>query len=121
MKQTSVNFKVVKMMKRRVCMNHLRLIPVNIQRRLSVQDRINLFESKKTENSGHKPVVIAKSTELRRLSSDVSSAAPVVPEKSVLRGWSIVSDIPSAGNPDVTVARESEENIKMMMMMCVFY
>ncbi|CAN7058629.1 unnamed protein product [Brassica oleracea var. botrytis] len=81
-------------------------------RRLSVQDRINLFESKKTENSGHKPVVIAKSTELRRLSSDVSSAAPVVPEKSVLRGWSIVSDIPSAGNPDVTVARESEENIK---------
>ncbi|CAN6896180.1 unnamed protein product [Brassica oleracea] len=81
-------------------------------RRLSVQDRINLFESKKTENSGHKPVVIAKSTELRRLSSDVSSAAPVVPEKSVLRGWSIVSDIPSAGNPDVTLARESEENIK---------
>ncbi|KAG2319791.1 hypothetical protein Bca52824_013004 [Brassica carinata] len=91
-------------------------------RRLSVQDRINLFESKKTENSnsaGHKPVVIAKSTEPRRFSSDVPSAAPVVPEKSVLRRWSVVSDkeegplsTPSSGHPDATVPRESEENSK---------
>ncbi|XP_048638352.1 COP1-interacting protein 7-like isoform X2 [Brassica napus] len=114
-------------------------------RRLSVQDRINLFESKKTEDSnsaGHKPVVVvaAKSTtELRRLSSDVSSAAappPVFPQKSVLRRWSVVSDMsfdftsdnnkksegsgneegplsrPSSGNPDVTVPKESEEESK---------
>ncbi|ESQ35064.1 hypothetical protein EUTSA_v10006648mg [Eutrema salsugineum] len=108
-------------------------------RRLSVQDRINLFESKQKENSnsvGNKPVVVAKSTELKRLSSDVSSAAPAFPEKSVLRRWSIVSDMsfdltldnkksdnssteeegpssaPSAVNPDATVPRESEENSK---------
>ncbi|KAL0697830.1 hypothetical protein Bca4012_053952 [Brassica carinata] len=91
-------------------------------RRLSVQDRINLFESKKTENSnsaGHKPVVIAKSTECRRLSSDVSSSAPLVPEKSVLSRWSLVSDkeegplsIPSSGHPDAIVPRESEVNSK---------
>ncbi|KAL0694713.1 hypothetical protein Bca4012_061893 [Brassica carinata] len=109
-------------------------------RRLSVQDRINLFESKKTEDSnsaGHKPVVVvAKSTtELRRLSSDVSSAAPLFPQKSVLRRWSVVSDMsfdfasdnkksegsgneegpssrPSSGNPDSTLPREPEENIK---------
>ncbi|XP_013744594.1 COP1-interacting protein 7-like isoform X1 [Brassica napus] len=113
-------------------------------RRLSVQDRINLFESKKTEDSnsaGHKPVVVvaAKSTtELRRLSSDVSSAAapPVFPQKSVLRRWSVVSDMsfdftsdnnkksegsgneealssrPSSGSPDVTVPKESEEESK---------
>ncbi|KAF8049365.1 hypothetical protein N665_2227s0006 [Sinapis alba] len=109
-------------------------------RRLSVQDRINLFESKKTEDSnsaGHKPVVVAKSTtELRRLSSDVSSAAPVFPQKSVLRRWSVVSDMsfdfasdnkksdgssgneegpssrPSSGNPEATPPKESEENSK---------
>ncbi|CAH2037183.1 unnamed protein product [Thlaspi arvense] len=107
-----------------------------LTRRLSVQDRINLFENKQKENSnsgGTKPVVVAKSTELRRLSSDVSSAAPAFPEKTVLRRWSIVSDMsfdltsdnkksdtssteegpssaPSAGNPDATVPRESEEN-----------
>ncbi|KAJ4916030.1 COP1-interacting protein-related protein [Raphanus sativus] len=114
-------------------------------RRLSVQDRINLFESKKTEDSnsaGHnKPVVVvAKSTtELRRLSSDVSSAAaaaaPVFPQKSVLRRWSVVSDMsfdftsdnkksegsgneeglssrPSSGNPEATVPKEPEENSK---------
>ncbi|XP_010498083.1 PREDICTED: glutamic acid-rich protein-like isoform X2 [Camelina sativa] len=65
-------------------------------RRLSVQDRINLFESKQKENSnstGNKPIVVAKSTELKRLSSDVSSAATTFPEKSVLRRWSIVSDM----------------------------
>ncbi|XP_010476885.1 PREDICTED: uncharacterized protein LOC104756067 [Camelina sativa] len=101
-------------------------------RRLSVQDRINLFESKQKENSnsaGNKPVVVAKSTELKRLSSDVSSAFP---EKSVLRRWSIVSDMsfdftmdnkksdcgsteegllstPSS-IPDATFPKESEEN-----------
>ncbi|XP_047941735.1 uncharacterized protein LOC125188748 [Salvia hispanica] len=49
-------------------------------RRLSVQDRINMFESKQKENSGGKPV------ELRRLSSDVS-------EKAVFRRWSGASDM----------------------------
>lgn len=110
----------------------------NHTRRLSVQDRINLFESKQKENSnsaGNKPVIAAKSTELKRLSSDVSSAAPVFSEKSVLRRWSNVSDMsfdmtldnkkfdsssteeglsstPSSVNPDATVPKESEENIK---------
>lgn len=49
-------------------------------RRLSVQDRINMFENKQKENSGGKPA------ELRRLSSDVS-------EKAVIRRWSGASDM----------------------------
>lgn len=111
----------------------------NHTRRLSVQDRINLFESKQKENSnsaGNKPVVVPKPTELRRLASDVSSAAPEFPKKSILRRWSIVSDmsfdltsldnkksdngsteegpssIPSCINPDATMPKESEENSK---------
>ncbi|KAI3463204.1 hypothetical protein Pfo_019867 [Paulownia fortunei] len=59
-------------------------------RRLSVQDRINLFENKQKENSGGKPAVV-KSVELRRLSSDLSSGAAV--EKAVLRRWSGASDM----------------------------
>ncbi|KAL0396952.1 UNVERIFIED_CONTAM: COP1-interacting protein 7 [Sesamum calycinum] len=60
-------------------------------RRLSVQDRINLFENKQKENSGGKPVVV-KSVELRRLSSDLSSSAGAA-EKAVLRRWSGASDM----------------------------
>ncbi|XP_059644723.1 uncharacterized protein LOC132286408 [Cornus florida] len=62
-------------------------------RRLSVQDRINLFENKQKETSGSggKPTV-GKSPELRRLSSDVSSV-PTAVEKAVLRRWSGVSDM----------------------------
>ncbi|XP_060172951.1 uncharacterized protein LOC132603761 [Lycium barbarum] len=63
------------------------------RRRLSVQDRISLFENKqKEESSGSagKPVV-GKPVELRRLSSDVS--APPVIEKAVLRRWSGASDM----------------------------
>ncbi|GMH16045.1 hypothetical protein Nepgr_017886 [Nepenthes gracilis] len=66
-------------------------------RRLSVQDRINLFENKQKENSssasgsGDKPVVTGKSSiELRRLSSDVCSSGF---EKTVLRRWSGASDM----------------------------
>ncbi|KAL5995752.1 hypothetical protein ACLOJK_025821 [Asimina triloba] len=62
-------------------------------RRLSVQDRINLFENKQKEQqsgSGGKVGAIGKGTELRRLSSDVSSS---VPEKAVLRRWSGASDM----------------------------
>ncbi|PPR87978.1 hypothetical protein GOBAR_AA32714 [Gossypium barbadense] len=77
-------------------------------RRLSVQDRINLFENKQKESSssGGKPVAVGKPVELRRLSSDVS-AAPAVAEKAVLRRWSGVSDMSidlgndkKDGNPD---------------------
>ncbi|KAI3455658.1 hypothetical protein Pfo_012321 [Paulownia fortunei] len=60
-------------------------------RRLSVQDRINLFENKQKENSGGKPVVV-KSVELRRLSSDVSTMGAAA-EKAVLRRWSGASDM----------------------------
>ncbi|KAL0429950.1 UNVERIFIED_CONTAM: hypothetical protein Sradi_0621000 [Sesamum radiatum] len=60
-------------------------------RRLSVQDRINLFENKQKENYGGKPVVV-KSVELRRLSSDLSSSAGAA-EKAVLRRWSGASDM----------------------------
>ncbi|KAL4289795.1 hypothetical protein GQ457_14G007530 [Hibiscus cannabinus] len=63
-------------------------------RRLSVQDRISLFENKQKESSssGGKPITVGKSIELRRLSSDVSTA-PAVPEKAVLRRWSAASDM----------------------------
>ncbi|GMH17567.1 hypothetical protein Nepgr_019408 [Nepenthes gracilis] len=67
-------------------------------RRLSVQDRINLFENKQKENSsfsagsGGRPIVVGKSSaELRRLSSDVSSSSGF--EKAVLRRWSAASDM----------------------------
>ncbi|EPS68902.1 hypothetical protein M569_05867, partial [Genlisea aurea] len=60
-------------------------------RRLSVQDRINMFESKQKENSGGKPI-LTKSVELRRMSSDVSTVG-LPPEKGVLRRWSGASDM----------------------------
>ncbi|XP_073140161.1 uncharacterized protein [Henckelia pumila] len=56
-------------------------------RRLSVQDRINMFENKQKETSGGKPTV-GKSTELRRMSSDVSSSGT-----TLLRRWSGASDM----------------------------
>ncbi|KAL2493342.1 COP1-interacting protein-related [Abeliophyllum distichum] len=65
-------------------------------RRLSVQDRISLFENKQKENygSGGKPVA-AKSVELRRLSPDVGLSTPLAPvvEKAVLRRWSGAGDM----------------------------
>ncbi|XP_042508024.1 uncharacterized protein LOC122084059 isoform X2 [Macadamia integrifolia] len=62
-------------------------------RRLSVQDRINMFENKQKEQSGSGgKVASGKSAELRRMSSDVSSAPPVV-DKAVLRRWSGASDM----------------------------
>ncbi|XP_009625083.1 uncharacterized protein [Nicotiana tomentosiformis] len=58
-----------------------------LKRRLSVQERINLFENKQKENSGGSgKAAVAKAPELRRLSSDVS-APPV------LRRWSGASDM----------------------------
>ncbi|XP_058005124.1 COP1-interacting protein 7 isoform X2 [Hevea brasiliensis] len=66
-------------------------LPSQPARRLSVQDRINLFENKQKENSGGKPIAVGKSVEPRRLSSDVSSVPAV--EKAVLRRWSGASDM----------------------------
>ncbi|CAF1704433.1 COP1-interacting protein 7 [Brassica napus] len=54
-----------------------------LTRRLSVQERINLFENKQKESSGGKTAVV-KSTELKRLSSDLSSS---------VRRWSGASDM----------------------------
>ncbi|KAL5698340.1 hypothetical protein ACHQM5_029392 [Ranunculus cassubicifolius] len=69
--------------------------PINrAARRLSVQDRINMFENKQKEqstDSGGK-VVVGKTVELRRLSSDVSSAGKAA-ERAVLRRWSGASDM----------------------------
>lgn len=72
-------------------------------RRLSVQDRINLFENKQKENSGGKPVV--KSVELRRLSSDVSMIGAAA-EKGVLRRWSGVGDM----SIDLSVEKKDAES-----------
>ncbi|KAJ6389315.1 hypothetical protein OIU77_027619 [Salix suchowensis] len=60
-------------------------------RRLSVQDRISLFENKRKESSGGKSVAVGKSAETRRLSSDVLSAS--ADEKAVLKRWSGASDM----------------------------
>ncbi|KAL3639803.1 hypothetical protein CASFOL_014771 [Castilleja foliolosa] len=62
-------------------------------RRLSVQDRISMFENKQKENSGGKPAVVVKPVELRRLSSDLSASGGVASEKAVLRRWSGASDM----------------------------
>ncbi|XP_020522289.1 uncharacterized protein LOC18433710 isoform X2 [Amborella trichopoda] len=73
--------------------------PTPSSRRLSVQDRINLFENKQKEQLGE-PVKKPGKVELRRLSSDSGrvssdsgSQAPVPTEKSILRRWSGASDM----------------------------
>ncbi|KAF9685334.1 hypothetical protein SADUNF_Sadunf03G0043900 [Salix dunnii] len=65
--------------------------PSQHSRRLSVQDRISLFENKQKGSSGGKSVAVGKSAEPRRLSSDVLSASAV--EKAVLKRWSGASDM----------------------------
>ncbi|KAM0017557.1 hypothetical protein Hdeb2414_s0027g00689441 [Helianthus debilis subsp. tardiflorus] len=68
--------------------------PQPSSRRLSVQDRINLFENKQKEvggsatGSGGKPPAAVAKPDLRRLSSDVSQS-----NASVLRRWSGASDM----------------------------
>eukprot|EP00268_Persea_americana_P013644 TRINITY_DN1605_c0_g2_i1.p1 TRINITY_DN1605_c0_g2~~TRINITY_DN1605_c0_g2_i1.p1 ORF type:complete len:1307 (-),score=351.30 TRINITY_DN1605_c0_g2_i1:349-4080(-) len=81
-------------------------------RRLSVQDRINMFENKQKEQSGSgstlgKTIGGGKVAELRRLSSDVSSSsAPEssVVEKAVFRRWSGASDM------SIELSGETKEN-----------
>ncbi|KAL7100271.1 hypothetical protein ACP275_09G137100 [Erythranthe tilingii] len=86
-------------------------------RRLSVQDRISLFENKQKENSGGKSVVPpAKLVELRRLSSDMSAmgSAAIVAEKAVvLRRWSGASDMSldlGVEKKDAEIPTVSQEN-----------
>ncbi|KAD6794836.1 hypothetical protein E3N88_05732 [Mikania micrantha] len=67
--------------------------PQPSSRRLSVQDRINLFENKQKEvgsatGSGGKPPPAIAKPDLRRLSSDVSNL-----NATVLRRWSGASDM----------------------------
>lgn len=67
--------------------------PQPSSRRLSVQDRINLFENKQKEvgsatGSGGKPPAVVAKPDLRRLSSDVSQS-----NATVLRRWSGASDM----------------------------
>ncbi|CAN7050005.1 unnamed protein product [Brassica oleracea var. botrytis] len=77
-----------------------------LTRRLSVQERINLFENKQKENSGGKTAVVVKPTDLKRLSSDLSSSAGV--EKAVVRRWSGASDMSiDLGNDRKDVAGDS--------------
>ncbi|KAJ8553235.1 hypothetical protein K7X08_023913 [Anisodus acutangulus] len=59
-----------------------------LKRRLSVQERISMFENKQKENSGGsgKPASVKTTPELRRLSSDVAV-------QPVLRRWSGASDM----------------------------
>ncbi|XXG40694.1 hypothetical protein AAC387_Pa01g1347 [Persea americana] len=90
-------------------------LPLSTQqpaRRLSVQDRINMFENKQKEQSGSgstlgKTIGGGKVAELRRLSSDVSSSsAPEssVVEKAVFRRWSGASDM------SIELSGETKEN-----------
>ncbi|XP_068661577.1 uncharacterized protein [Aristolochia californica] len=76
-------------------------------RRLSVQDRINLFENKQKEQTGSGgKVVVGKTAELRRLSSDVGSAGGAT-ERAVLRRWSGASDMSIDLNND---KKENEQS-----------
>ncbi|XP_073145275.1 uncharacterized protein [Henckelia pumila] len=75
-------------------------------RRLSVHDRINMFETRENDNYGEKPVV-AKPVQLRRLSSGVSTLGVTVVEKAVLRRWSGASDM----SIDLSTYQEDNESL----------
>lgn len=74
-------------------------------RRLSVQDRISMFETKQKDNLEEKAVV-AKPAQLRRLSSDVPMLGTTVMEKAMLRRWSGASDM----SIDLSIDRKDNES-----------
>ncbi|CAA7401210.1 unnamed protein product [Spirodela intermedia] len=86
--------------------------PVGGSRRLSVQDRISLFESKQKEQSGVGVIggiggKAGGKPELRRLSSDLTSSV----DKGVLRRWSCASDMSidlSSSNSNSNTRKETE-------------
>lgn len=86
--------------------------PTGGSRRLSVQDRISLFESKQKEQSGGGVIggiggKAGGKPELRRLSSDLSSSV----DKGVLRRWSGASDMSidlSSSNSNSNTRKETE-------------
>ncbi|XP_073064568.1 uncharacterized protein [Primulina eburnea] len=74
-------------------------------RRLSVQDRISMFETKQKDNPEEK-AVMAKPTQLRRLSSDVPTLGTTLMEKAMLRRWSGASDM----SIDLSIDRKDNES-----------
>lgn len=74
-------------------------------RRLSVQDRISMFEIKQKDNPEEK-VVVAKPVQLRRLSSDMPTLGTMVAEKAMLRRWSGASDM----SIDLSIDRKDNES-----------
>lgn len=80
--------------------------PAGGTRRLSVQDRINLFENKKKDQPFGDGTKIGGKGEFRRLSPDVSSSV----EKNILRRWSGASDMSIELNTEDSIISGKKKN-----------